>query len=122
MTTTFAFDVSLNKQGSKANTDVRVFTGAAGSLTVAIPVTGAVVLNDFAEEAGFVQFVIPKASLTINNIAQAWDQQCVGALYIQRLNLRRYYRVVGFSYTEGAQSTAAITLALERPVQTRYIT
>lgn len=117
MTTTFAFDISLNKNGSKANADVRLFTSSQGSLSVALPVTGATSLVDFADECGFVQFVIPKSNLTIVNIAQALDQQAVGALYIQRLNIRRYYRVIGCAYTEGAQSTAGITLALDRPKQ-----
>lgn len=117
MTTTFAFDVNLNKQGSKANADVRVFTTGVGSLQTGLPVTGTTTLVDFADQAGWVQIVTAKSNLTIRNIAQAYDQFAVGAMWIERLGVRRYYRVIGFSYTEGPQSTAGLTLALDRPVQ-----
>lgn len=116
MTTTFCFDVSIDKSNSQLTTPIRAFTGGSGSLTTYIPVpTGNLQWIDKCEEAGYLAVTIAKANLTLQNLNAFASADCVGALAIQLVNYRRWYPVKRFIYLEGTQGTCTITLQVERP-------
>lgn len=122
MTTTFAFDVSLDKSNSQLSTEIRAYSGSVGSLQTYLPIpTGNFAWLDAAEESGYVQAVLQKSNLTLRNMNAYSSNLCAGALVIQRVNYRRWYKVTKFIYLEGSQGDCTITFQVEQPGVIRQI-